>query len=262
MHFMQSTTPSTPSENISPKRESGPELLDILGKSWDSAKQKAYAESRKPTACVHLLIDASVSMQDQRENLVCALSRYEQWLKQHLTQQSAIVRKLFAGCILDAQRETLADYRVITHSGYNPQALVQEYIRTHAHERDAVDCVYGTSLYSTLCEHLHTCCLEDPVPQVVLLFTDGEDTTHDETVRLRAKFWIQKLQIQGWLMCFLTTDPDGIATGESLGFTRGNILQFNDRQFPQAFQRLIHGTQKFLKSSEADRQLLLSQGVF
>lgn len=226
-----------------------------FGPAWTDAKQAQYHAANSPQVYIHLLIDASLSMQSHRRELVTALDRYESWLKRFVSPFSMMQRWLFAGKVYDASPMVyIKELPQLTLQQYNPMDLLQQKIPFHT--------LYeGTHLH----EALYACLMEkaEPVQHMLILFTDGQDTGSDEAIkRVCPDVMEHAMQDNGWLCCFLGTDMAAINVGLQLGFARGNCLYFAEDKFPEAFQRLQEATKKFLNSAPAGRKLLTQGGIF
>src|SRR4030095_3049581 len=119
----------------------------------------------------------------------------------------------------------------------------------------------GTSLFDAI-GTVTTTALE-PMQHVLIVFTDGEDTSSEQyTAGAVAELLTTLQEHSGWLCVFLGAYPDALATARTLGFHDGNCVTFAGEQIPEAFLTLQRATQRYLTAAPADRKLLAAGSFF
>jgi hypothetical protein len=216
-------------------------------RSWNPDRQQQYRATHQ-SLFFHFVLDASPSMCGVAEiALRRAFNMYVTWLQQHADPMSLAEVRCFSTRLDPGKPVPLGTLKPLTTATYNP-AL-------HGS---------GTALYRAVGE---TCTQAGHETQqhVLVVFTDGYDNTSDEFEWSNGQVYtlLQVLQDeQGWLAVFLGAMSDAIEVGKSMGFHPGNCLTFATDQIPEAFQRLLQATQKYLAAGPQDRKLLAARGVF
>ena len=220
-----------------------------MRQGWSPERQQQY-RAKHQALVFHFLLDASPSMCGQAENdLRRAFNMYLTWLQQHADPMSLAEVRCFSTPLDPGATVPLGTLKPLNGRTYNPAM--------HGS---------GTALYRAVGD---TCTVasgaETPAQHVLVVFTDGYDNTSEEVGWTNGQVYtlLQTLQQQqNWLAIFLGALPDALEVGKSMGFQSGNCLEFTTDKIPEAFQRLMQATQKYLAASPQDRKLLAATGVF
>jgi hypothetical protein len=213
--------------------------------SWNPARQQQY-RARYQSLVFHFLLDASPSMCGQEAlNLRRSFNMYLAWLQSHADPMSLAEVRCFSTSLDPGQPVPLGTLKSLTTATYNPAM--------HGS---------GTALYRAVGE---TCTTADSAGQhVLVIFTDSMDNTslRFEWTHSKVFMLLHTLQQQHqWLCVFLNAFPEALAVGKQMGFQPGNCLVFTTDQIPEAFQKLLQATQKYLAASPQERKLLATGGV-
>jgi hypothetical protein len=215
--------------------------------SWNPDRQQQYRATHQALT-FHFVLDASPSMCGENEkNLRRAFNMYVSWLQAHADPMSQAEVRCFSTPLDPSTLVPLGLLKPLSGQTYNPAA--------HGS---------GTALYRAVGE---TCTQapDDTQQHVLIAFSDGYDNTSEDVGWSRGQVFtlLQTLQEQqGWLAVFLGALPDALEVGKSMGFHPGNCLTFGTDRIPEAFQRLLQATQKYLAAGPQDRKLLAAGGVF
>jgi hypothetical protein len=190
----------------------------------------------------HFLLDASGSMASHEMDLRRAYNLYVDWLKQHADPMSLIETQSFGTQLRRSAVQALGTAPPLTAETYTAR-------------------LGGTALYDAI-GALTTTAI-DPMQHVLIVFTDGADTSSEQyTAGAVAELLTTLQQHSGWLCVFLGAYPDALATARTLGFHDGNCVTFAGEQIPEAFLKLQRATQRYLAAPPADRKLLATGSFF
>jgi hypothetical protein len=183
---------------------------------------------------------------EEAVNLRRSFNTYLAWLQSHADPMSLAEVRCFSTPLDMGKPVPLGTLKPLTTATYNPAM--------HGS---------GTALYRAVGE---TCTTADSAGQhVLVVFTDGMDNTSIKFEWTHSKVYmlLQTLQQQQqWLCVFLGAFPEALAVGKQMGFQSGNCLVLTTDQIPEAFQKLLQATQKYVAASPQERKLLAQAGVF
>lgn len=211
--------------------------------TWNERKQTQWRQTHATQVMVfHLLLDASGSMAGHEADLRRAYNLYLDWLKQHADPMSLIETQSFGTQLRRADVQALGTAPPLTAETYTAR-------------------LGGTALYDALGTVATTAI--DPMHHVLIVFTDGADTSSEQYTETAIAELLTTLQEHsGWLCVFLGAYPDALATARTLGFHEGNCVTFAGEQIPEAFLTLQRATQRYLAAQPADRKLLAAGTFF
>jgi hypothetical protein len=211
--------------------------------TWDATRQQAYRDRHPDSVFLfRLLLDASSSMTAYEVQLRAACNMYISWLKRHAPPMSLGDMRCFGTTLQASQVRPLYEVPMLSAETYTAS-----YGGTAL--RDALGTV-GTEA-------------SQPGQHVMILFTDGEDTSSTTWSAHQVQTLLSTLQAEGgWLAVFLGAFPEALRTGAALGFREGNCLTFASAQLPEAFETLRRATERYLNAPLAQRKLLAQSGVF
>ena len=190
----------------------------------------------------HLLLDASGSMAGHEADLRRAYNLYLDWLKHHADPMSLVETQSFGTQLRRSAVQAL---------GIAPPLTTETYTAR----------LGGTALYDALGTVATTAI--DPMQHVLIVLTDGADTSSEAYTATGVAELLTTLQEQsGWLCVFLGAYPDALATARTLGFHDGNCVTFTGEQIPEAFRTLTRATERYLAAPPADRKLLATGSFF
>jgi hypothetical protein len=211
--------------------------------TWNEGKQARWRQTHAEKVMVfHVLLDASGSMAGHEVDLRRAYNLYLDWLKQHADPMSLIETQSFGTHVRRSDVQALGTAPPLTAETYTAR-------------------LGGTSLFDAI-GTVTTTALE-PMQHVLIVFTDGEDTSSEQyTAGAVAELLTTLQEHSGWLCVFLGAYPDALATARTLGFHDGNCVTFAGEQIPEAFLTLQRATQRYLTAAPADRKLLAAGTFF